>query len=73
MPSCCAVIGSITYALKGQRLLASFNIDSRVIKVRSAGTAGGCAYGLEFDCINSDTVAALLRRGDIPYKDIFRM
>lgn len=73
MPSCCAVIGSVTYALKGQRLLSSYNIDSRVIKVRSAGTAGGCAYGLEFDCINTETVAALLQRGDIQYRDIFRM
>ncbi|MGI6202021.1 MAG: DUF3343 domain-containing protein [Eubacteriales bacterium] len=73
MPTCCAVIGSVTYALKGQRMLSSYNITSRVIKVRSAGTAGGCAYGLEFDCINTDTVATLLRRGDIPYRDIFRL
>lgn len=73
MPTCCAVIGSITYALKGQRLLAGYNIEARVIKVRSADTTGGCAYGLEFDCINTETVATLLRRGDIPYRDIFRM
>lgn len=73
MASCCAVIGSVTYALKGQRLLASYNIMSKVIKVRSAGASGGCAYGIEFECMNTDTVASLLRRGDVQYRDIYRM
>lgn len=73
MASCCAVIGSVTYALKGQRLLASYNIDSKVTKVRSAGTSGGCAYGLEFDCMHTDNVASLLRRGDVQYRNIFVM
>lgn len=73
MASCCAVIGSITYALKGQRLLDSYNIVSKVTKVRSAGSTGGCAYGIEFDCMNTDTVASLLRRGDVQYKDIYRL
>lgn len=73
MTSCCAVIGSVTYALKGQRMLSSYNIDSKIVKVRSAGIPGGCAYGLEFDCMNTDSIATLLRRGDIQIKDIYRL
>ncbi len=73
MASCCAVIGSITYALKGQRLLSSYDVESKIIKVRSGSASGGCAYGLEFDCINMNTVTALLRREGLQYKDIIRM
>jgi hypothetical protein len=73
MASCCAVIGSVTYALKGQRLLANYSIDAKVTKVRSSNTSGGCAYGIEFNCMNTDTVTSLLMRGGIQYRDIFRM
>ena len=73
MTSCCATIGSVTYALKGQRLLADYNINSKVIKVRSGNASSGCAYGIEFDCINKDTVSALLKRGGVQYTDIFKI
>ena len=73
MTSCCATIGSVTYALKGQRLLADYNINSKVIKVRSQSASSGCAYGIEFDCVNTDTVSALLKRGSVPFTDMFRM
>jgi hypothetical protein len=73
MSSCCAVIGSVTYALKGQRLLDAYNVYCKVTKVRSAGTSGGCAYGLEYECMNTDTVTALLRRGGVQIKDIIRL
>ena len=50
MNKCTAVIGSMTIALKAQKILYSSSIRSTVVKLDSSATQKGCAYGLEFEC-----------------------
>ena len=46
MNKCTAVIGSMTIALKAQKILHSSSIRSTVVKLDSSATHKGCAYGL---------------------------
>ena len=50
MKKCIAAVSSVTYALKGQELLAAYSIRSAIVKLDSSATSAGCSYGIETDC-----------------------
>ncbi len=56
MSDCTAVIGSMTTALKAQKALLRASIRSTVVKLDSSVTRKGCAYGVEFDCVQTSNV-----------------
>ncbi len=56
MAKCTAVIGSMTNSFKAQKALAAASIHSMVVKLDSAYTNKGCAYGLEYDCIQNANI-----------------
>lgn len=56
MSVCTAVIGSMTTALKARKALLRASIRSTVVKLDSSVTRKGCAYGIEFDCIQTSNV-----------------
>ena len=60
----------MTYAMKGQQILAGRGIDSRIVKLLPKQTKKGCSYGLELQCRFSQSAAALLRGSGIPYSEI---
>ena len=60
MSDCTAVIGSMTTALKAQKALLRASIRSTVVKLDSSITSKGCAYGIEFDCVQSSNVRYVL-------------
>lgn len=67
--SCTAVIGSMTGALRAQALLAEAAIRASVVKISSAKTTGGCAYGVEFSCTQGAIVRTVLEQAGIRVRE----
>lgn len=67
--TCTAVIGSMTQAMKAQSLLAEAAIRAAVVKVSSAKTTGGCAYGVDFPCTQSANVRTVLDRAGVRVRE----
>lgn len=67
---CIASVKSMTYALKAKRALASYYINSEIVKLDSDMTKNGCAYGVEFDCINLYAAENALRTNNVNYSQI---
>lgn len=64
--SCTAAIGSLTLAMKGQKLLSEISITGTIVKLDSKKTRRGCAYGIEFPCQNIKEVRAKLNAARLP-------
>ena len=63
MPKIIVTFNSITYALKGRKILTRAGIVSKLIKVDSDLT-GGCTYGVEIeDRYYFDAIGALKNAG----------
>ena len=58
--TCTAVLGSMTQAMRAQSILAEAAIRSVVVKVSSAGSTGGCAYGVDFPCTQMSNAKTVL-------------
>ena len=58
--SCTAVIGSMTMAMRAQTVLAEAAIRAAVVKVSSAKSTGGCAYGVDFPCTQMSNAKTVL-------------
>ncbi len=66
---CSAAIGSITQAMKAQKLLAAAAIPTTVIKNEDKGSNGkGCVYGLGFSCLQYKNVQTVLAQERIKVK-----
>lgn len=62
---CSAVIGSVTQAMRAQRLLVGGRVMARVIKADPRETGKGCAYAVSYPCAQAEEARELLRRGGI--------
>lgn len=67
---CIAYVGSTTQALKAQRALSGEAILSHVVKVSSSATRKGCGYGVSFDCQNRYNAEVILKKNNIPIKEM---
>ena len=67
--SCPAVIGSMTQAMRAQGLLAEAAIRSTVVKVSSAKSTGGCAYGVDFPCTQMSNAQTVLTRAGVRVRE----
>ncbi len=57
-------LGSVTYAIKAQKLLSSMKIHSKLIKLDAGKSPDGCIYGLIiFSTDYPDAVMALKKEG----------
>ena len=68
---CAAVIGSMTQAMRVQKLLANAAIRGEVIKVDSAITGRGCAYAVSYSCLQADHVKMILRDAGIRVRSYY--
>ena len=64
---CVAEIGSITQAMRAQKILASAVIPSEVLKMESSSHRG-CAYGIRFSCEQETNVRRVLETARVPVK-----
>lgn len=65
------VIGSITYAMKGQRVLNAYNIDSRLEKTPKEFSSTGCSYCLRLTD-HLDEAVEILQRNNVRIERVIR-
>ena len=58
---CVAAVGSMTAAIKAQRILLSHGIDAEVVALAPEQTRRGCAYGTEFSAKYQSAARTALR------------
>ena len=69
---CVAVIGSMTQALRAQKVLANAAVRADVVKADSAHTRRGCAYALSYPCSQENNVRTILATAGIRIRDFYR-
>lgn len=57
---CVATLGSVSQALRAQKLLRAVGIRSEVIQADGAAQRRGCAYALSFPCYQKENVKSVL-------------
>ena len=57
---CAVAIGSVTQAMKAQKILANAAIPSSVIKYEASSGIKGCIYGLSFSCAQARNARTVL-------------
>ena len=62
---CRLASGSMTAAMKSQRLLAKNAIRVNVVKIATNQNDKGCVYGIEFPCVLSGNIRSMLEQGGI--------
>ena len=65
MNICTIVTGSITSAMKAQKVLTGSAIQSIVVKLDSSTTKHGCTYGLEINCNQLSNARTVLTNSKI--------
>lgn len=65
---CSAELGSMTYALKAQKVLAGAVIPCSVIKFEASASRRGCVYGIRFSCEQAKNVQRILASAHIAVK-----
>lgn len=70
---CAIALKSMTHALKAKAALEDSYIDAEIIKLEPNMTRKGCAYGVQFNCINIDSVYEALRKWSVRYTEIVRI
>ena len=67
---CVIAVGSLSFAMKGQRLLGDQSIASSVVRLHPSRTKRGCAYGIELDCADVRKATDLLSGSGIRYSEV---
>lgn len=64
-PLCSIPVGSMTRAMRAQRVLSAAAVPARVVKADSASTGRGCAYAVAVSCGRELVARELLRRSSL--------
>ncbi len=64
---------SLSYAQRGQRLLAGNNIVSYIIKAPQSVTLEGCSYGLRIKAADIDKSVMILKSSGIRVGKMFKV
>lgn len=67
-----AAIGSMTAAIKAQRVLTASGIAAEIISLSPNETRRGCAYGIEYAMALDTNVRSALRAARISVSQYFR-
>ena len=62
---CIAVIGSMTQAMRAQKILANAAIRAEIVKADASLTKRGCAYALEYACSQAQNVKMILTNAGV--------
>ncbi len=71
MQTCIAAFHSMTQALGAQRALSRAAIRASIVRLDARQTAHGCAYGLEYSCVQEKNVKTVLKQSGISAKEYF--
>ena len=62
---CTAALASLTYAMKAQGVLSAAGLYTDIIKLDPTRSRRGCAYGVQFDCNESESVRRALKSSGV--------
>lgn len=65
-------VKSMTYAIKGQKLLSASNIRSEIVHLSPAQTKRGCAYGISVETQRLNEATEILRRANLSYSELIK-
>ena len=68
MKRCVVAVGSVTDAIKLERLLSNKNIKTELEKLDPSLTEKGCTYGIEIPCSRTRSASKALQYTDVNYK-----
>ena len=57
---CSAALGSVTEAMKAEKVLAAAAIPCEIIKSEGSSRRRGCVFGIGFSCAQQNNVRAVL-------------
>ncbi len=69
MTKCVFQIGSVTHAMKAQRLLSEMSVPSKVVKTKNDGRGRGCMYGVETGIMYKNTTIRIFNSTGISYTE----
>lgn len=67
---CIASLRSMTLAIKAKKALNQANIFAEIVKLDPNMTKKGCAYGINFNCLDLIKVQDVLNRNQVKYSEI---
>ncbi len=67
MTKCVFQIGSVTHAMKAQKVLSEMSLPSKVVKTKNDGRGRGCMYGVQTDFMYKNTAIRILNSVGIGY------
>jgi len=70
---CVASLRSMTYAIKAKKALESADISCEIIKLQPHMTKRGCAYGVQFQCVNLYIAKDVLDNKSVKYSEIISL
>ncbi|MBQ8310411.1 MAG: DUF3343 domain-containing protein [Clostridia bacterium] len=68
---CYCVMGSMTQAMRAQRVLADAAIRADIVKSDSGESRRGCAYALSYSCAQAVNVRTVLSRAGIRPREFY--
>jgi hypothetical protein len=69
MERCSVGIGSMSAALRAQRMLSAGSIQSTIIKTEGGRREGGCTYGLSVPCLQLRAAKGLLQEHGVRIRE----
>ncbi|CDC60599.1 unknown [Clostridium sp. CAG:448] len=57
---CCALLGSMTQALRAQSVLHNASVCVHIVKVNDAPGIRGCIYGITYPCSDENQLRSVL-------------
>lgn len=70
---CVATFRSMTQAMKAKNYIDQLYISSKIKSIDSKMTKKGCAYGIEFNCINLSIITDCFYKNKVKYTNIFKV
>ena len=67
---CIIALRSMTYAIKAKNTLQDSYIDCEIVKLEPSMTKKGCAYGVSFNCVNTNNVINAMKKSSINYTEL---
>lgn len=67
MSRCISSLKSMTHAQKARRLLENERIGCEIVGLDKNLTKNGCAFGISYECRESDRVKVILERRGLGY------
>lgn len=67
--SCTAELGTMTQAMKAQRVLAEAAIPCVVYKMEASSSRRGCSYGIRYVCSQEKNIRVVLSQARVAVKN----